>query len=528
MKMLLKKLAKGGIALACTFLSYSHTHAQSIVPASITDQPIASATSVNTINCDMLECPLQGGVRLSAIVWSDGSGTQSNLFVDYTGNPVPVQLSLPWGAILPDVVIGNVRDSKKGTHVIGVIYLDLTSYTTYYSWYYVNGVGGPLTVSFAGTIPLSGAFGPDAKYPHIDGFADPKKTVGGLPGIFEFAATWEEHTSFSGIVTVGAIGPIENPGIVPTYQISTGTNYNEMPDVAAITDITNGNRTALFAYNHQGGLEYAEFDVASGMVTSTTMYSTQSRWPRIEAMNLYNPFNPSLTKYQIVAENWSNNDIEGNNNNYYPSVWGAPLSNANALLFPSATGYYSPAVAAGTGVGPGGNIGNQVYSMGMLVNGTGHFYGRQIDINGGTFPGTPGGNDYFEINQNPVSGWSTPLALTSSSNSGFDLLSAWFDGSQINRKFSGNVFAFKNATNVSTVGKTEMFTLSPNPAQNMISIKGTGKADYAIRDITGRLVGHGTLNGYETIVNISDFSKGMYLINIYENGNVHTSKFVKE
>lgn len=536
MNTLFNNLKKTGITLACTVFMMMNARAQVIVPASYTDQPIAIGADVQTINCDMMECPLQGGVRLSAIVW-DGTAPQSgSLYVDYTGNPSPVLLSLPptpsGTAYLPDVVIGNMRrGDKNGTHVIGVIYLDPNNYVTYYSWYHVNGVGGTLTVTYAGTRILSGAYGPDAKYPHIDGFADHKNLTGGLPSIYEFAAGWEEHTP-TNIVTVGATGPLDNPGIIPTYLISSGSPHNEAPDVACITDVSTGARTALFAYSHQGRIEYSEFDVASSTVTSSTTYNMSCHNVRIEAMNLYNPFNPSLTKYQIAAVAMGSTDVVGFNNNFYPTVWGGPLSNADPVLFPTATSYTSPAVAAGTGTfGSPGNIGNQVYSTGMAVNGTSSYYGRQIDVNTGTFPGFAGGNDYYEINQTaiPVSSLYRPLALSSSSNSGYDLLSVWFDGNVIIRKFSNNAFVFKGApTGVNNVTQASMFTLSPNPAQDIITIKGIDGAKYAIKDVTGRLVGQGTLSGQGTTVDVKSLAKGLYLVNVYDQGNLHTCKFVKE
>lgn len=536
MNALLNKLKKTGIALACTVFVIANIRGQVIVPASYADQPIAFGASVQTVNCDMLECPLQGGVRLSAVVW-DGNAPQSgSLYVDYTGNPSPVLLSLPptpsGVAYWPDVVIGNLRrGDKNGTHVIGVIYLDPNNYVTYYSWYHVNGVGGALTVTYAGTISLSGTYGPYSKYPHIDGFADHKNLTGGLPSIYEFAAGWEEHTG-GNIVTVGATGPLNNPGIIPTYQISTGSTHNEVPDVACITDVSTGARTALFAYSHQGAIEYSEFDVASSTVTSSTTYNTPSYSVRIEAMNLYNPFNPSLTKYQIAATAVGNTDVVGYNNNFYPTVWGGPLTNADPVLFPTATFYTSPAVAAGTGVfGLPGNIGNQVYSTGMAIHGTSSYYGRQIDINSGTFPGFAGGNDYYEINQTAVaaSTGARPLALSSSSNSGYDLLSVWVNGNFIMRKFSNNAFAFKGApTGVNNITQAPLFTLSPNPAQDMITIKGVDGAKYVIRDVTGRLVGQGALSNQGTTVDVKSLAKGLYLVNIYDQGNLHTCKFVKE
>ncbi len=528
----LKRLLKSCLPIIAACMSYAG-YAQTTIGASIPDQPIAGATQVGHINCDMVECPLQGGVRLSAVVWDEGFSQVCSLFVDYTGNPTPVQVALPptpsGSSYLPDVIIGNARrvGEQRASHVVGVIYQDAANYDTYYSWYYVTGVGGTLGLTLGGTIRLNGTL---SKYPHIDAFADNVNTVGGLPGIYTFAATWEEHFP-SGIITTTAIGPIDSPPAgLTTYQVGTGFGGNEMPDVACITDVNTGAQTALFAHMSSGGVRYAEFDVATSSVTTSYMLTMSQAPPRIEAMNLYDPsFMPPLTKYQVVGSTPMGADVEGCNDTYYPLVYGGPLSNANAALFGTSAQYLSPAVAAGIGIGgTPANIGNSMYSIGMYIDGTNYFYGRQLDITTGDFPLIPGGNDYYAINQNPVGGSYRPLGMTSSSNSGFDLLSVWFDGNTIMRKFSGNAFAFKSTTGVRSVDNQVHYTLSPNPAAHTITISGMNKGSYTITDVTGRLLVNGNLNEYKTDINISALAAGTYFVNVLENGNVHTSKFVKE
>ncbi|MBS1771639.1 MAG: T9SS type A sorting domain-containing protein [Bacteroidetes bacterium] len=533
----LRNVAFAGSMLLSAFTS----QAQTTVPASIPDQPIINVTPVGNINCDMVECPAQGGVRLSAIVWDDNSAgtTACSLYVDYTGNLTPVTLPFPatpsGTSFYPDVIIGDATrhgEDQQATHVIGVTYLDPVNYVAYYSWYYVSGVGGALTVTYGGTQTMSGAYG-IAKYPHLDAFADNVNTVAGLPGLWEFSAVWEEWPGGgSGPVTLATFGPIDNPGTLTSYLIATCTGGNAMPDVAGITDVNTGARTSLIAYMNNGGVDYAEFDIGTTTVTSSYTLNMNPGAPRIEAMNLYDPTAAIVpTKYQVVAKTTpgGGSDIESCNDTYYPAVSGGALLNANAGLFGGAT-YSAPAVAAGTGIGgPAANIGNTVYSIGFNVDGSNFLYARQLDLYTGTFPTfPPTANDYYAINQTATGVTYSPLALSSSSNSGFDILSVWWDGNRINRKFSGNAFAFKTTGIAKTEGDMP-YRLYPNPATNTLNINGIhNDAVYVISDITGRILNNGNLSKTSSAIQVNTLSSGTYMLRITENNHSQIINFIKE
>lgn len=523
--------------LVVAFLFFNAaSFAQTTVPATLPDQVIAGTQSCFHINCDMVQCPNAGGVNLTAIVWDEAVGAgvgTCKLFVDYTGNLSPITLTVPSSASIgyPDVIIGNGQDDPTGNlYVIGVVYSE--GYDIYYAWYHVTGVNTPsFTVSYMGRVLLSNSH--ICKYPHIDAFADNINTSGGLPTIHQFAATWEDQTA-SPIATVATIRAIDNPYTGSTYTIQAGSMSNTMPDVACITDINTGAQTALFAYMYgtTGGwsLRYAEFDVATSTVTTTSTLGLTGYAPRIEAMNLYDATKmPAPAKYQVVASTASTStDILGFNDTYYPLVAGGPLSNASIPLFGSAAHYGSPAVAAGTGLGGSpANIGNSIYSIGMYIDGSNYFYGRQLDINTGTFPPAPGSNNYFAINSVPASGAGLPLALSSSSNSGFDLLSVWYDGTSIRRKYSGNMFAFKSGNNIAKAA-TAGLNIYPNPAKDMLHINGAAVGTkYKIIDLAGRNILDGSIDNTITDISIKDLQPGMYLIELSSGQKLQQLQFVK-
>ena len=72
--------------------------------------------------------------------------------------------------------------------------------------------------------------------------------------------------------------------------------------------------------------------------------------------------------------------------------------------------------------------------------------------------------------------------------------------------------------------------LSPNPAINQLLIRPIGlieKADYVIRDMTGRVIIKNVLYGTESI-DISTYSPGVYLVQVKEGDREVKMKFVKQ
>jgi hypothetical protein len=73
--------------------------------------------------------------------------------------------------------------------------------------------------------------------------------------------------------------------------------------------------------------------------------------------------------------------------------------------------------------------------------------------------------------------------------------------------------------------------LFPNPAQNSITVQLANfkeKATYTIYNNLGQIVTYGNLLNNNTTINLSDFSSGIYLIEIADKTNRLTTKFIKQ
>ena len=95
----------------------------------------------------------------------------------------------------------------------------------------------------------------------------------------------------------------------------------------------------------------------------------------------------------------------------------------------------------------------------------------------------------------------------------------------------GNVFyAAKKATvgqlSVSDISRSSV-TLYPNPAKDILNIRsGSENSSYELVNMAGQLVGKGLVGNGN--INVSKLTKGVYFINIEQNGMVTKLKFVKE
>ena len=89
--------------------------------------------------------------------------------------------------------------------------------------------------------------------------------------------------------------------------------------------------------------------------------------------------------------------------------------------------------------------------------------------------------------------------------------------------------------NTNTVGINEplqgkLFSVFPNPAQSVITVKADSKligAVYSIYDNTGRVVLSGKLNSLNTTIELSNLSGGIYMFSVGENMK-QTFKVIKE
>lgn len=71
------------------------------------------------------------------------------------------------------------------------------------------------------------------------------------------------------------------------------------------------------------------------------------------------------------------------------------------------------------------------------------------------------------------------------------------------------------------------FSIFPNPANSSFAISNTPSgANLFITDITGKLVYQSLVAGEQTVINVSDFTTGIYFVNVEHNGSRLVEKLV--
>lgn len=120
-------------------------------------------------------------------------------------------------------------------------------------------------------------------------------------------------------------------------------------------------------------------------------------------------------------------------------------------------------------------------------------------------------------------------AVSNSSNSGFNILSAYHDGTDIIYKESPNVFAYKqgNTTTVKNITNNLKTQLYPNPASDKIYLSYGDNVSYHITDLTGKVVLVGTYDGKG--IDVNKLSTGFYILKMKNAHNKPSSiKFIKQ
>jgi hypothetical protein len=87
-------------------------------------------------------------------------------------------------------------------------------------------------------------------------------------------------------------------------------------------------------------------------------------------------------------------------------------------------------------------------------------------------------------------------------------------------------------TTISTIGLDELeasFKLYPNPATSTLTIASSQTIDQiVITDLSGKVISIITEKGMNQTIDVSDLSRGMYLVKLSSQGNQITKQFVKE
>ncbi|NQU87770.1 MAG: T9SS type A sorting domain-containing protein [Mariniphaga sp.] len=74
------------------------------------------------------------------------------------------------------------------------------------------------------------------------------------------------------------------------------------------------------------------------------------------------------------------------------------------------------------------------------------------------------------------------------------------------------------------IAENENFEIFPNPAKDLVNIKGNEFKEFEIRTLSGKLI----LKGESPIVNISKISNGIYLLSVIHEKGITIKKLVKK
>lgn len=395
--------------------------------------------------------------------------------------------------------------------------------------------------------------------PHIDAAGDVNMPISVSPhGLFyygsdDFVVSWEEHGGalpgiwaspynyktaltlnnpvqvFSGFAEWSDVGCRGHYTLVPSSASYTAyiSFVDSISRIIHVGVITADKSATVFM---SGG----SFPISSG--TSKPDYG----YPRIEARRV-GDVTTGITTWEVVADGntgfgfWeihTFNDVagltplsvSGSNNHYRPAVTGTGQENSatGVVNFGSekfTVSYYSDDVTAFTNSSPNGDyVSNFVDMSGGGLWTTGDYYEVQ----------NYSLNQFFNVGQ-PC------IAVSTSSNTGDDLLTVYYDGyngtnGAIKYKFmNGNAINYKTGTtSVNNINEEKNYVVFPNPATTTLTVNGTVKADYTIVDIVGKTVATGTVSNSNNTVAIEKLTPGNYLLNLSENGHTTIVKFVKQ
>ena len=271
-----------------------------------------------------------------------------------------------------------------------------------------------------------------------------------------------------------------------------------------------------------GNLKLAEYNILLGSLTTSVLDNHESIINRIEAMSLYDPAGDGI-KWQVAASILQSAvpaQAYGYNDKY------GVIHLSNNPLFNSIPNL-SPAVAAGIGM-LFSNIGNQQYTLGFYPDDFPNWmsYDKLISRSIQAVSGSVSAD--YEVNINSVySKWDVNkiYAVSNCSNSGKDILSAYFNGGQIVYKVSPNAMLYKTIRIDGNSSSGEPVGLYPNPVYDLLYIK--GGSSYAIYDMTGRVVSSGSPS--HEGVNVARLAVGLYAVKVIdEDGKAITLKFTKQ
>lgn len=502
------------------------------------------------------------GINTASIVY--GSTTSGILFgSDYfdgtTNSTIYVEDPAVGGANIattnkggvPDIIIGNCTGTissicsgcSSSTHyILASAYVNPSS-EVQIDFYDVEDDPSTFTISISAlssaTHKLTG-YAP--QHVHIDLVAEAGNTsTTGRPFCNRYVVTFDDFSTPSNPMIYIAYGDLNSGSLGTPVQVNptSGTAvYGYSPDVSLIERSGPLRDIALVTYVDAAGnqLYYQEYDFSSSAATAVTTLDNGSGSsailnPRIDAIDDFSVNSSStISKYKVVAQvqNCANSEIRTYDNLLSGSTPSYFTSSQIIDIFSStnfAPGYnhYFPSVAVGSNSGNDYNVLHfTVYSPGVGI-----LFMEPVDI---STPSAITSSGYYHVN----SSTGAPTAVAASGNCSvstpandisYQTLYAWtyinsstgnFD---VDYKLPATTYGFKTAPTSNASGEERTWQLYPNPVSDVLTISSNGgnaATAYKVVDILGRLIMQGEVNANIQKINVSELTKGNYIIRLYK------------
>lgn len=546
-----------------------------------------NAYVVNTAMIDFTNyaagTPANHRETISAIVWGTGGTVNPDeiyLYIEHTVRDLTsftpcntivayslqtTNLTIGAQGLHPDVIIRDHPNNPGVEYIVSVVYSENGAITL--EEFAISGLvhGGPSSITLAQinkslittATYTAGTYG---AYPKIDGFVNPAHIIGAYPEMAGFAVTWETSQGVElQVFDANATPFYETLITVPAPFPSSYT-----PDVAAVVEwdatISAYRQYAYVVYHSywsilgSGDFEVQEFDITSSVTTPLTVTQLSAgasgySHSRIDAMG--EAVYPNARWVVIASSDCNGGWVFSNTVNPFGQYL---MCNPNgASLLPTLSCmFHSFTVTAGVGRLAGTDVmyedGNFQYPFGMASGDNppeSFVFLNAVDANtslafNGTLP------DFGLVN-NPVAADEIPYvscglingindiyvgqgySLSTSCNSGYDLIGAWVNISSINQgiqykytcvgdmspfgAFSPLVGQLNNETVIDDI------VVYPNPAEENLFIRVNDSIIpkvLSIYDVMGRVVLERNVAEDDRLMNIAlpELTTGMYRIDI--------------
>lgn len=480
----------------------------------------------------------------------------------------------------PDVVIGNdYLSGDPSSFYVGVVYLNTNNEVEILNCHVTN-VGStawpnwPNIGTPSAGVRLSTPGRTVTSKPHIDMFGDGNGAGwwNGKP-LRKYFATWSER-DISGVnYIMGAFGDLATLSItvITITPDVPGAPQGIHPDVGCMELMTPApddrayvtyldpstndllmSEVNLFGYGGGGGFNYTTHLPPIDLGTNYTSIEP----PRIEAQ-AYADVVPGVASWQIVA---AADPGTGFTQIHTYNDANAPTYTPTIISVSPTDQHFSAAVA---GVGPAMATGGQTNLIGqdqfsisyysqftnnppnpypghsLASNSNGDVYSNYVNIANGLCPNTALNyevNTYTLLHRLPHTlADNTATAITSSSNTGDDLMTVWYQGfsrqynwGMVQYKIANGVYGFRPLSMQNDAEAPALFDIYPNPAYDQVTIQGVEGMSYTITDVLGKQHMKGKTYSSKHRVYISQLPPGFYIMNLDMNGEQITRKFVKE